>query len=162
MYVPPLKPFEEIRIPEGRIAIIAARFHAEIVDQLVTGAEAALREAGMDPAQWDNYRVPGAFELPLACQAAADNPQVAGVIALGAVIRGDTPHFDYVCNACTDGILQIQLKTQKPVMFGVLTTDTLEQALNRAGGEMGNKGYDAAMALLAMFSTLAQLGKQYA
>ena len=157
MYVPSAKHI--IALPKGKIAIIAARFHEKIVDQLIAGALEALSNQQMTSAQWERYDVPGAFELPLACQIAAHRADIAGVIALGAVIRGDTPHFDYVCNACSNGILQVQLATQKPIMFGVLTTDTLDQAQSRAGGHIGNKGYDVAIGLLAMFATLENLKK---
>lgn len=157
MYVQQPKQLDPVALPKGKIAIVAARFNTEIVDALIAGAITALREQGLTESDWTIYRVPGAFELPLACQTAVANPHISGIIALGAVIRGDTPHFDYVCNACTDGILQIQLAAQKPVMFGVLTTDTIAQAQCRAGGRMGNKGHDTAMGLLTMFATLGQI-----
>lgn len=162
MTVPNQKLPEPIFVPEGKIALITAPFHAEIVAALLTGAEKALLENGVSQSQLAHFRVPGAFELPLACQVAAEGPDVAGVIALGVVIRGESAHFDFVSQACTDGVLQTQLRYQKPVMFGVLTTDSVAQAQARSGGNKGNKGYDVAVALLEMFATLKQLGKAYA
>ena len=134
-----------------RFAIVVARFNSDITDKLLEGARDGLTKAlASDIAV---FYVPGAFELPLAAQKLAKSYD--GIVALGAVIRGDTPHFDYVCDAAARGLLQVSLETGTPVAFGVLTTDTLAQAEARAGGEHGNKGYDAAMTAIEM----ARFGK---
>jgi 6,7-dimethyl-8-ribityllumazine synthase len=132
------------------IAVIAAKFNAEIVDKLLAGAVATLRDQGVPDEAVEVYRVPGAFELPFLAKSLAQTNRYAAVICLGAVIRGDTDHYDYVCQAATHGILQAGMETGVPVIFGVLTCDTDEQATERAGGAQGNKGADAAMAALAM------------
>jgi 6,7-dimethyl-8-ribityllumazine synthase len=134
-----------------RFAIVVARFNPAITEKLRAGAEEALKKAGASGFQV--FHVPGAFELaPAACRLA---PQFDGIIALGAVIRGETPHFEYVAGACAHGLQQVSIQTGKPVAFGVLTTDTLQQAVERAGGAHGNKGYDAAMTAIEM----ARLGQ---
>jgi 6,7-dimethyl-8-ribityllumazine synthase len=143
--------------PPGRFAIVASKFNHEIVERLVTGAQEALRKHGVAEDAVDLVWVPGAFELPLIAQKLAGSNKFAAVICLGAVIRGDTDHYDYVCRAATDGILQAGLTTGVPVLFGVLTCDTDEQALDRAGGKAGNKGFDVAVAALEMVSLLEQL-----
>jgi 6,7-dimethyl-8-ribityllumazine synthase len=144
--------------PEGRndarglkFAVVVARFNSGITEKLLEGAQDALNRAGADGIAV--FYVPGAFELPLAARKLAE--AYDGVIALGAVIRGETPHFDYVCDAAARGLLQVSLETGTPVSFGVLTTDTVEQAEARAGGLHGNKGYDAAMTAIEM----ARFGK---
>jgi len=134
-----------------KFAIVVARFNSGITEKLLEGARQALTTAGARGVA--EFYVPGAFELPLAAQKLAKSYD--GIIALGAVIRGETPHFDYVCDAAARGLLQVSLETGTPVSFGVLTTDTLEQAHARAGGEHGNKGYDAAMTAIEM----ARFGK---
>ena len=134
-----------------KFAIVVARFNSNITDKLLEGAQEGLAKAlASDIAV---FYVPGAFELPLAAQKLAKSYD--GIVALGAVIRGETPHFDYVCDAAARGLLQVSLETGTPVSFGVLTTDTLEQAEARAGGKHGNKGYDAAMTAVEM----ARFGK---
>jgi len=130
---------------------VVARFNSGITEKLLEGAREALTKAGASGIEV--FHVPGAFELPLAAQKLAKS--YAAVIALGAVIRGETPHFDYVCDAAAHGLLQVSLETGTPVAFGVLTTDTLAQAEARAGGEHGNKGYDTAMTAIEM----ARFGK---
>lgn len=131
--------------PRGlKFAIVVARFNEAITGKLLEGAQKGL--VGSDAV--DVYFVPGAFELPFAAKKLAWRYQA--VIALGAVIRGDTPHFDYVAGECARGIQQVMLETGIPVIFGVLTTDTLEQAQARAGGVHGNKGFDAAMTAIEM------------
>lgn len=132
------------------IAIVAARFNAHVVDRLLTGAREALLEAGANPDHMSIVRVPGAFEIPLAAKQAAASGRFDAVIALGAVIRGETPHFDFVAGECARGLMQVMLDTLVPVGFGVLTCDTLEQAQARAGGAAGNKGTDAALAAVEM------------
>lgn len=131
-------------------AIIAAKFNAEIVDRLLEGAKTAFKKSGVPDSAVDIVRVPGAFELPLMAKTLASTGRYAAVICLGAVIRGDTDHYDYVCQAATHGILQAGLETGVPVIFGVLTCETEEQAMERAGGAHGNKGADAALAALEM------------
>ncbi len=130
------------------IAIVAARFNDLIVDSLIKGATHELTRHGVPDKDIDLLRVPGAFELPLAVKLAANNDKYDGVIAIGAVIRGGTPHFDYICSACTNGLSKVALDTNTPVAFGVLTVDTIQQALERAGTKAGNKGGEAAAALL--------------
>jgi 6,7-dimethyl-8-ribityllumazine synthase len=134
-----------------KFAIVVARFNSGITEKLLEGAREALTKAGASGVSV--YHVPGAFELPLAARKLAE--AYDGVIALGAVIRGETPHFDYVCDAAARGLLQVSLETGTPVSFGVLTTNTLAEAEARAGGEHGNKGYDAAMTAIEM----ARFGK---
>lgn len=131
-----------------RFAIVVARFNSEITEKLLQGAREALAKAHAD--HHDVFRVPGAFELPLAAKMLAHTHRYHGVIALGAVIRGDTPHFDYVAGAAARGLQDAALQTGIPVAFGVLTTDTLAQAESRTGGADGNKGFDAAMTAIEM------------
>jgi 6,7-dimethyl-8-ribityllumazine synthase len=135
-------------------AVIAAKFNAEIVDKLLAGAVTTLRKQGVSDEAVEIYRVPGAFELPFLAKHLAQSKRYEAVICLGAVIRGDTDHYDYVCQAATHGILQAGMETGVPVIFGVLTCETDEQALERAGGAHGNKGADAAMAALEMVQLL--------
>jgi 6,7-dimethyl-8-ribityllumazine synthase len=137
-----------------RIGIVAARFNDLIVDRLLDGAVAALRAHGIDPDDIVVVRVPGAVEVPLLCQALADRDDVAAVIALGCVIRGATDHYDHVCSMVASGVARVALESSKPVAFGVLTTDTLEQAFDRAGGKLGNKGAEAAVGALQTASAL--------
>ena len=129
-------------------AVVVARFNSGITDKLLSGAREALEKAGA--ASQQIFYVPGAFELPFAAQKLASRGGFDAVIALGAVIRGDTPHFDYVAGETARGLMQVGLGTGIPVIFGVLTTDTLEQAEARAGGSAGNKGFDAAMTAIEM------------
>ena len=140
-----------------KIAIAAARFNSYIVDSLVTGAVDTLVRHGVVRKDVTLVRVPGCFELPLAAKRLAANGKFDGVIALGAVIRGATPHFDYVAGQCAAGLAQVTLETGVPVAFGVLTTNTIEQAIERAGTKAGNKGADAAMTILEMVSLLGKL-----
>lgn len=133
--------------PSGlRFAIVVARFNAEITEKLQAGAEQALAQAKLVKV----FHVPGAFELPLAAQQLAESGKYDAIVALGAVIRGDTPHFDFVAQGAAQGLMNVMLETNVPVAFGVLTTDTLEQAEARAGGRLGNKGHDAAMTVIEM------------
>jgi 6,7-dimethyl-8-ribityllumazine synthase len=136
-------------------AIVAARFYEELADRLVAGAQAAFAEAGAGPA--DVFAVPGAFELPLAAQLAAASGRYAGVACVGAVIRGETDHYDYVCGQAARGIQDVQLRTGVPCAFGVLTVDTMEQALARAGGDRRDSGRHAAEAVLALARLREQL-----
>ena len=141
-----------------RIAIVAARFNHFVVDKLVAGAVETLTAAGISSQDLDIVRVPGAFEIPLAAKKLAASHDYEAVITLGAVIRGGTPHFDYVAGECARGVTQVSLETGVPVVFGVLTCDTLEQATDRAGGQHGNKGADAALAAIEMADLLRKLG----
>ena len=141
----------DFRITEGtRFAIVASRFNSFVVESLVEGAVDALLRHGAKPDAIQIVKVPGSWELPLACQQLARRGNVAAIIALGAVIRGATPHFDHVAAQAAKGISQVSLDTGVPIAFGVLTTDTIEQAVERAGTKAGNKGYDAAMVAIEM------------
>jgi 6,7-dimethyl-8-ribityllumazine synthase len=137
-----------------RIAIVASRFNQFIVDQLVEGAADALKRHGIDETSLLLAWVPGAFELPLIADQLASSGRFDAIIALGAVIRGGTPHFDYVAGECAAGLTRVSLDNGLPVTFGVLTTDTVEQALERAGTGEGNKGYDVAMTAIEMAETM--------
>jgi len=139
---------------ECNIAIVAAEFNHFIVQQLVDGALDALQRNGVAEANITVAWVPGAFELPLAAEVLASRDVHDAVIALGAVIRGGTPHFDYVAGECSRGIAQVGLKHALPAIFGVLTTDNIDQALERAGSGSGNKGFDTAVAALQMIAFL--------
>ena len=129
-----------------KVAVVVARFNEKITGALLQGAKQALTDAHADAA--DIYFVPGAYELPFAAKKLT--PRYDAIVALGAVVRGDTPHFDYVAGECARGLQQVMLETGIPVIFGVLTTNTWEQAQDRAGGKLGNKGYDAAMTAVEM------------
>jgi 6,7-dimethyl-8-ribityllumazine synthase len=136
-------------------AIAVGRFYAELADRLVAGAQAAFAEAGAGEAEV--FDVPGAFELPLAAKLCADSGRYDGVACLGAVIRGETDHYDYVCAEAARGIQEVQLRTGVPCAFGVLTVDTMEQALARSGGDTRDSGRHAAEAVLALARIRAQL-----
>ena len=140
-----------------RIGLVASRFNQFVVDQLVAGARDALSRHGIDESMQELWWVPGAFELPLAADRLARSGRCGAIIALGAVIRGGTPHFEYVAGECARGLGRVALDHGIPVSFGVLTTDTVEQALERAGTGEGNKGFDAAMTAFEMLSTLRRI-----
>ena len=140
-----------------KVALVAARFNDIIVDRLIGGAVDYLTRHGMQRENLTIVRVPGAFELPLVCQKLARSGKYQGIVALGAVIRGATPHFDYVCSEATKGIAHISLETGVPIGFGLLTTENIEQAVERAGSKAGNKGVDAAAAMLETIRVLEQL-----
>ena len=142
---------------EARFAIVASRFNNFIVDSLIAGAIDTLRRHGVKDSSIDLVRVPGAFEMPLAAQRLAASSRYDGIIALGAVIRGSTPHFAYVAGECTKGLATVSLQHSIPIGFGVLTTDTIEQAVERAGTKAGNKGVDATLSVLEMVSLLRRL-----
>jgi 6,7-dimethyl-8-ribityllumazine synthase len=144
--------------PAGRFALVAARFNALIVDALVGGAVDGLRRHGVPDDRIDVVRVPGSFEIPLVAQKLGESGRYAAVICLGAVIKGDTDHYDHVAGATTSGIAQAGLTCGVPVLFGVLTCDTLEQAMNRAGGKAGNKGFESAVTAVEMVNLLKRLG----
>ena len=141
----------------GKFAIVAARFNQLIVDRLVAGAVDAFTRHGVADESLDLVWVPGSFELPSVARKLAGSGQYAAVICLGCVIQGETDHYDYVCSQTASGIAHASMETGVPVIFGVLTCGTLEQAMNRAGGKAGNKGTDAALAAIEMVSLLKQL-----
>lgn len=155
---------------ELRFAIVAARFNESIVERLVRGACDTLKKHGAADSQVDIVRVPGAFEIPVAIRGLLANPKYDAVIALGAVIRGDTPHFEFVAGECARGISRLALESGIPIAFGVLTTDTVEQALERAGAaptqakagkdaiHQGNKGSEAALCAIEMANLVQRLG----
>ncbi|MBK8162608.1 MAG: 6,7-dimethyl-8-ribityllumazine synthase [Gammaproteobacteria bacterium] len=154
----------EIRTIEGdftattaRFAIVASRFNSFIVDSLLRGALDVLRRHGVGEKSIEIVHVPGAFELPLVAKRLAATRRYDAVIALGAVIRGSTPHFDYVAGGCARGLAEVALSCDLPVAFGVLTVDTIEQAVERAGTKAGNKGADAALTAIEMVSLLRKL-----
>lgn len=133
-----------------RVGIVVAAWNSMVTDEMKEGAVRALQGKGVDETAIRVVHCPGSFEIPLACKWMLEQESIDGVIAIGAVIRGGTPHFDYVCQAVTDGVRELNLETGKPVAFGVLTTDTVQQALERAGQDRGNKGAEAALALCDM------------
>jgi 6,7-dimethyl-8-ribityllumazine synthase len=138
-----------------RVGLVAARFNDLIVDRLLDGALMALRSHGVADDDIVVVRVPGAVEVPLLAQALADRDDIDAVVALGCVMRGATGHYDYVCQIVASGVARITLDASKPVIFGVLTTETLEQAFDRAGGKLGNKGAEAAVAAIQTASALS-------
>ena len=140
-----------------RTAIVVGRFYADLAERLIAGAQAALGEAGAPAA--DVYDVPGAFELPMAAKPCAERGRYAAVICLGAVIRGETDHYDYVCAEAARGIQDVQLRTGVPTAFGVLTVDTMEQALARSGGDTRDSGRHAADAVLALLAVRDRLSR---
>jgi len=141
----------------GRYVLVVARWNSFVVEHLLDGAIDALRRHGIADEQMHIVRVPGAFEIPVACQRIAQRDDCDAIIALGAVIRGGTPHFEYVAGECTKGLAQVQMDTGKPIAFGVLTVDSIEQAVERAGTKAGNKGAEAALSALEMVSLGAAL-----
>jgi 6,7-dimethyl-8-ribityllumazine synthase len=141
----------------GRFALVAARFNQRIVESLVAGARDTLHRHGVADDAIDLAWVPGSFEMPLVALRLASSKRYAAVICLGAVIRGETDHYDHVAGAAASGIAQAGLSTGVPVLFGVLTCDTVEQALNRAGLKSGNKGHDVAQAAIEMANLMRQL-----
>ncbi|MCC7540133.1 MAG: 6,7-dimethyl-8-ribityllumazine synthase [Deltaproteobacteria bacterium] len=143
---------------EGRFAIVASRFNHFVVDRLVEGALDAFARHGVEQARITLVRAPGSFELPLVAQRLAASRRFVAVVALGAVIRGGTPHFEYVAAEVAKGVAHAMMDTGVPIAFGVLTTDTIEQAIERAGTKAGNKGWEAAMSALEMASLLRALG----
>jgi 6,7-dimethyl-8-ribityllumazine synthase len=147
----------DLRTPQGRFAIVAARFNRFVVEPLLDGALDALRRHGVADESVDVVWVPGSFEIPLVAKRLASGGRFAAVICLGAVIKGDTDHYDHVAGGATSGVGQAALATGVPVIFGVLTCDTVEQAINRAGAKAGNKGFEAAVTAIEMVNLLRQL-----
>jgi 6,7-dimethyl-8-ribityllumazine synthase len=148
-YAPPPRPAKK-EFASVRIALVATRWNADIVGALVKGARACLKDWGVTPDRVHEFRVPGAFEIPLALEQLARSRRYDGVVALGAVIRGDTPHFEYVAGGCATGLQDVALRHALPVGFGVLTVDTAAQAAARAKPGKANKGYESAAAMLEM------------
>lgn len=155
---------QEPKVVEGTLeakgltfAIVASRFNHFIVDRLVEGCLDAISRHGGDTAGCEIVRVPGAFEIPLAVRKIAAGKKYDAVIAVGAVIRGATPHFDYIAAEVTKGLAQVSLEAMCPVAYGVITTDTIEQAIERAGTKAGNKGWDAALSAIEMANLFRKL-----
>ena len=144
---------------DGRYAVVVGRFNQFVVDSLVEGAVDALVRHGVDEDNITVVRVPGAYEIPLAAQAVAEKGDVDAIIALGAVIRGSTPHFDYVAGESASGLNKVQMDTGVPCSFGVLTVDTIEQAIERAGTKSGNKGAEASLVAIEMVSVLRRISE---
>jgi 6,7-dimethyl-8-ribityllumazine synthase len=149
--------FAQLNAANFKFAILCAQFNGGITEVLLAGAVDALKAAGA--VDIEVVKVPGAWELPLAAKTIAEHKKPDAIIALGAVIRGGTPHFDYVAGQAASGLAAVQLETGIPVAFGVLTTDTMEQATDRAGGKHGNKGYDAAIVAIEMADLIRRLRK---
>ncbi len=141
----------------SKFALLVARFNSFVVESLVEGAIDALKRHGISESDIDIIRVPGAFEMPIAAQRIAAKSQYDAIVALGAVIRGGTPHFEYVAGECVKGLSQVSLNANVPVSFGVLTVDSIEQAIERAGTKAGNKGAEAALSALEMVNLFNQL-----
>lgn len=145
--------------PAGRFAIVASRFNAMVTEAMLAGCRDALIRHGVSDDRIDVAWVPGSFEIPLVARKLAASDRYAAVICLGCVIRGETSHYDHVAGQAAAGVMQAGLSTGVPVIFGILTTETVEQALNRAGLKSGNKGADAALAAIEMVNLLAQLDR---
>ncbi len=145
-------------IKNARFCLVAARFNSFVVESLVDGAIDTLKRHGADETDITLVRLPGAFEMPVALEKIAAKGDYDAIIALGAVIRGGTPHFDYVAGECVKGMSQVSLKHGVPIAFGVLTVDTIEQAIERAGTKAGNKGAEATLSAIEMVNLLRQLG----
>ncbi len=142
-----------------KFAVIASRFNHFVVDRLLDGALDALRRTGARDEDLTVLRTPGSFEIPALAKRAAESNEFDAVICVGAVIRGGTPHFEYIAAEVTKGIAQVAMAASVPVVYGVITTDTVEQAIERAGTKAGNKGYDAAMTAVELCNLYRQLGK---
>jgi 6,7-dimethyl-8-ribityllumazine synthase len=154
-----------MNIVEGKLSaeglkfgIVVSRFNSFITERLLEGAVDCILRHGGSKENIEVVKVPGSFEIPLTAKKLAKSGKYDAVICLGAVIRGSTPHFDYVANEVTKGIAQVSLETEVPISYGILTTDTIEQAIERAGTKMGNKGFDAAMVAIEMANVLKSIG----
>ena len=147
----------DLTIRDKKIALVAARFNSFIVEHLINGSKNTLLSSGAEESDIELFYVPGAFEIPLALKKIASSGKYDGIVALGAVIRGGTPHFEYVAGECVKGISQAALDSEIPISFGVLTVDTVDQAIERAGGNSGNKGAEAAESTIRMINLLEQL-----
>jgi|TARA_B110000263_G_scaffold226213_1_gene217677 6,7-dimethyl-8-ribityllumazine synthase len=147
----------DLTIRNKKIALVAGRFNSFVVEHLISGAKEALLKHGADETDIDLLYVPGAFEIPLALKKTANSGKYDGIIALGAVIRGGTPHFEFVAGECVKGISQVALDSEIPIAFGVLTVDTVEQAIERSGSNSENKGAEAAESTIRMINLLEKL-----
>ena len=143
-----------LHIKSAKIAIVAARFNSLITKQLIEGAKDGLLRHGVEEDDITLAWVPGAYEVPLLAKVLADSQKYDAIICLGAVIRGSTPHFDFVANEAAKGIAHVSMATNLPIVFGILTTDSIEQAIERAGTKAGNKGFDAAMTAIEMINVI--------
>ena len=139
-----------------RFAIVVSRFNSFITERLLEGALDALKRHGAEEKQIDIYKVPGAFEIPLVAKLLAKKKEIDAIICLGTVIRGATPHFDYVASEVSKGIAQSSLEIEKPISFGIITSDNIEQAIERAGTKSGNKGFDAAISAIEMVNLIKE------
>jgi len=148
-----------LTIRSARIALLVSRFNSFVVESLLSGAIDTLKRHGSEDHDLQIVRVPGAFEMPLAARRLAASQRYEAIIALGAVIRGGTPHFEYVAGECTKGLSMVSMQYDLPVAFGVLTVDSIEQAIERAGTKAGNKGAEAAMSAIEMINLLREIGK---
>jgi len=147
----------QLTAPTGKFALVAARFNHFVVEHLVNGALDGLKRHDVGDDAIDLVWVPGSYEIPVVAQRLASTRKYAAIICLGAIIRGETDHYDHVCSAAAKGVAQAALATGVPVIFGILTCDTLEQAINRAGGKGGNKGFEAALTAIEMINLFRQL-----
>ena len=139
------------------LAIVVSRFNQRLTERLLAGAQEALAKHGVDQERVDVVHVPGSFELPLTAQRLAETGRYQAVVCLGCVLRGETPHFDYVAGQAASGIARVGLDTRIPVIFGVVTADTLQQALDRVGGREGNKGFDAVLTAIEMANLMKRI-----
>jgi 6,7-dimethyl-8-ribityllumazine synthase len=143
-----------------KFAIVVGRFNSFITDRLLSGALDAFKRSGAEDGDIEIVRVPGSWEMPVTVKALIAQERHHGIVCLGAVIRGDTPHFDYVAGECARGLAQISLESGVPVAFGVLTTNTVDQAIDRAGAKSGNKGFEAAMTAIEMANLMVEIAKK--
>jgi 6,7-dimethyl-8-ribityllumazine synthase len=148
----------QLTIRGVRIALLVSRFNSFIVESLLSGAVDTLKRHGAEERELQIIRVPGAYEMPIAAKRLAASQSYDAIIALGAVIRGGTPHFEYVAGECTKGLSQVSLQHDIPIAFGVLTVDSIEQAIERAGTKAGNKGAEAALSAIEMINLLREIG----
>jgi 6,7-dimethyl-8-ribityllumazine synthase len=148
-------------MPEQRFAVVVSRFNDAVTERLLAGARACFSDYGVPESAVSVFPVPGAWELPVAALHAARNG-FTGVVAIGCVVRGDTPHFDYVAGGAAEGLARVSVETGVPIAFGVLTTEDMAQALDRAGGKHGNKGYEAAQTVLEMVALIGRMQEERA
>jgi len=149
----------QLTLRGARIALLVSRFNSFVVESLLSGAIDTLKRHGAEDHDLTVIRVPGAYEMPIAAKRLAAAQRYEAIIALGAVIRGGTPHFEYVAGECTKGLSSVSLQYDIPIAFGVLTVDSIEQAIERAGTKAGNKGAEAAMSTIEMVNLLREIGK---
>lgn len=149
----------QMTVRGARIALLVSRFNSFVVESLLDGALDTLKRHGAEDRELQIVRVPGSYEMPIAAKRLAASQRYEAIIALGAVIRGGTPHFEYVAGECTRGLSQVSLQHDIPIAFGVLTVDSIEQAIERAGTKAGNKGAEAALSAIEMVNLLREIGK---